>query len=217
MNTPLQNGLGHIFGPGKSVATDGMFPVWLEQDGSRIMGGIIDLQATFVSGLKVVDLYPSGIRTATPCHKLAVGSYIPIPTFKVVEAVTAESTVVKLAKWDGLAQIKNGMSLALPSDPSKKITTSSSNLKVSADGNYDLTITAGTFGALAVGDSLILEAAAAWSVEGLTKSNLEYAGADPTSKLNITLVDRGRLLAGPAPALPAEMKDKLQTIKYEEA
>lgn len=215
MNTPLQNGLGHIYGPGRTVKTDGMFPVWLEQDGSSIMGGIIDLQATYKSGLKVVDVYPTSIRTATPCYRLSAGSYIPIPTYRVVADVATDSTTVEIANWDGFAKLKNGMVLVLASDPTKKVTLSSSNLKTGTDGNYAVTISAGTFGAMKAGDSLVLEEVASYVPTGLTKSNLEYEGADPTSKLNITLVDRGRLLEGTAPSLPLVMKEKLQTIKYE--
>ena len=44
-NTPLQNGHGHVYGPGMSVKSEGIIPVWLEQNGSRVMGGLIDLSA----------------------------------------------------------------------------------------------------------------------------------------------------------------------------
>lgn len=212
MNTPLQNGLGHIFGPGKTAQTDGMFPVWLEQDGSRIMGGIIDLQYEYKTGLKVVDVYPNSIRTATPCYMAAVGSYIPIPTFRVVTALTAEGTTLELANWEGCAKLVKGMVLV---NPATKDTITVGTISSTADGNYKLTITADALGAMAVGDSLVLQEAASWDVAGLTKSNLDYYGADPTSKLNITLVDKGRLLEGTAPALPKAMKEKLQTVKYE--
>lgn len=213
MNTPLQNGLGHIFGPGKTAKTDGMFPVWLEQDGSRIMGGIIDLQYEYKSGLKVVDVYPSSIRTATPCYMAAVGSYIPVPTFRVVAELTAEDTTLELANWEGCAKLVKNMVLVNPADSLKTITVGT--ISSTTDGNYKLTITAGALGAMKAGDALVLSEATEWEVAGLTKSNLDYVGADPTSKLNITLIDRGRLLEGTAPALPKAMKDKLQTVKYE--
>lgn len=216
MNTPLQNALGHLYGPGRTVETDGMFPVWLEQDGSSIMGGIIDLQHTYTGSLKVVDVFPDSIRTGTPCYKKTTGEYIPIPTYRVVKAVSASDTEVILANWDGCAKLKSGMKLDLPSDTSKNITTSSSNLAADSDGNYKLTITANLFGVLAPGDCLVLDSAAGWAVKGLTKSNLDYKGADPTSKLNVTLVDRGRILENVAPVTSKAMKEKLQTVKYEE-
>lgn len=212
MNTPLQNGLGHIYGPGKTAQTDGMFPVWLEQEGSRIMGGIIDLQAEYKTGLKVIDVFPESIRTATPCYMAAVGSYIPIPTFRVVTALTAEGTTLELANWEGCAKLIKGMVLV---NPINEKTVTVATISSTADGNYKITITADALGAMAVGDSLVLQEAASWDVAGLTKSNLDYYGADPASKLNITLVDRGRLLEGTAPALPKVMKEKLQTVKYE--
>lgn len=212
MNTPLQNGLGHVFGPGKTAQTDGMFPVWLEQDGSRIMGGIINLQHEYKSGLKVVDVYPSSIRTATPCYMNAVGSYIPVPTFRVVAELTAEGTSLELANWDGCAKLIKGMVLV---NPANDKTVTVSTISSTTEGNYKVTISADALGAMAVGDALVLQEAASWDVAGLTKSNLDYYGADPSSKLNITLVDRGRLLEGTAPALPKAMKEKLQTVKYE--
>lgn len=212
MNTPLQNGLGHIYGPGKTAQTDGMFPVWLEQEGSRIMGGIINLQAEYKSGLKVIDVFPESIRTATPCYMKSVGEYLPIPTFRVVTALTDEGTTLELANWEGCANVVKGMVLVNPAN-NKTITVST--VSSTSEGNYKLTITAAALGAMEVGDALVLQEASAWDVAGLTKSNLNYVGADPTSKLNITLVDRGRLLEGTAPALPKAMKEKLQTVKYE--
>lgn len=212
MNTPLQNGLGHIYGPGKTAQTDGMFPVWLEQEGSRIMGGIIDLQAEYKTGLKVIDVFPESIRTATPCYMKSVGEYLPIPTFRVVTALTAEGTTLELANWEGCAKLIKGMVLVNPAN-SKTLTVGT--VSSTSEGNYKLTITAAALGAMEVGDALVLQEASAWDVTGLTKSNLNYVGADPTSKLNITLVDRGRLLEGTAPALPKAMKEKLQTVKYE--
>lgn len=212
MNTPLQNSLGHVFGPGKTAQTDGMFPVWLEQDGSRIMGGIIDLQYEYKSGLKVVDVYPSSIRTATPCYMKSVGSYVPVPTFRVVTELTADGTSLEIANWDGCAKLIKGMVLVNPAN-SKSVTVGT--ISTTAEGNYKITITANALEAMAVGDSLVLQEAASWDIAGLTKSNLVYIGVDPTSKLNITLIDRGRLLEGTAPALPKAMKEKLQTVKYE--
>lgn len=213
MNTPLQNGLGHIYGPGRTASTEGMFPVWLEQDGSRIMGGIIDLQFEYKSGLKVVDIYPESIRTATPCYKKEVGAYVPIPTYRILSDVTSESTTVEIAHWEGVALLKKNMVLVNPSDTSKTITIGT--ISNTSDGNYQIAIDAGAIGVMKAGDCLILSEASSWDVEGLTKTNLMYVGADPKSKLNITLIDRGRLLSEVAPALPKVLKEKLQTVKYE--
>lgn len=216
MNTPLQNGLGHIYGPGRTVETDGVFPVWLEQYGSSIMGGIIDLQYKYTGSLKVVDVFPEAIRTGTPCYKKATGEYVPIPTYRVLEAVDASATTVIVADWDGCAKLKSGMKLVSGNDTSKNVTLSSSNFTKDSDGNYKITITANALGTLAADDCLILDSAKEWKIKGLTKSNLEYKGVDPASKLNITLVDRGRILANVAPVVSEDMKDKLQTVKYEE-
>lgn len=216
-NTPLQNGFGHIYGPGKSVNSDGMIPVWLEQNGSKIMGGIINLQSKYGTGKKVADLYPKAIRTGTPCYQKSVGEYVPIPTFRVLEDVSAAATTVVLASWWDTALLIEGLDLAVAGDPSKTVKTSSSNLQLQGDGTYKLTITANALGVLKAGDALTLKETADWKVAGLTKTNLVYDGMDlSTTKLNITLVDRGRILEGTAPALPEIWKDKLQTVKYEE-
>lgn len=205
-----------MYGPGRTVETDGMFPVWLEQDGSSIMGGIIDLQHVYTGSLKIVDVFPDSIRTGTPCHKESTGVYVPIPTYRVLEDVSASDTTVIVANWDGCAKLKSGMKLVSANDTSKNVTLSGSNLATNADGNYKITITANALGTLSADDCLVLDSAKDFNIKGLTKSNLEYKGADPTSKLNITLVDRGRILRNVAPVVSAGMKEKLQTVKYEE-
>lgn len=218
MNTPLQNGMGHIYGPGKTLESSGIQPCWLDQSGSRIFGGIIDLQSEIKSGLKVVDVYPEAIRTGTPCVKNADGNYIPIPTYRVVEDLDSMGTTLKLANWPGMAKLKDGMSIGLP-DGSKKITVAS--LTTDSDGNYNMTITGNDLGELKVGDVLIIQDATAFDIEnlvplGLTKDNLIYVGADPTSKLNITLCDTGRIMEYMGAPVTPGMKSALQTIKFEE-
>lgn len=219
MNTPLENGLGHIYGPGKTVETAGAQPVWLEQVGSRVFGGVINLQRKIDGTNKVIDFYPESIKTATMCYWDATNKeYVPIPTFRVLAAVSATDTTVKIANWPGLAKLVDGMSLASAADTTKKITLDMDDVTIDANGNYELSITAADFGVLAEGDALILEAAASQVPAGLTKSNLLYKGADATSLLNITLVDAGRLIEPAAAPVPkAWKKDYFQTIKFEEA
>lgn len=217
MNTPLQNGMGHIYGPGKTIASSGIQPVWLEQNGSRVFGGLINLQDTYKSGLKIVDLYPESIRTGTPCVKIGNKCY-PIPTFRVVGDVTSEGTTLVLAGWEGLAVPKQGLNVALP-DGSKTLALPA--MSKTAEGNYTMTITADALGELKDGDVLVLQDATVFDYKtvvpsGLTKDNLLYRGADPNSKLNVSLVDEGRIIDCMAAPVPGPMKAALQTVKFEE-
>ena len=212
-NTPLQNGHGHIYGPGKSVKSEGIIPVWLEQNGSRVMGGLIDLSAKIDGTNKVRAFWPKSIRTATPCYEGSTKhTYIPMPTYLVLEAVSAEGTVVKIAKGEGLPLLVNGMSLVKASDTTKKVTVSSANIAIDTDGFYKLTITANAFGTL--------ETVAAKKPLGLTKTNLIYDGMSEdeldATKLNVVLCDAGRVIADTAPAASAEMRAALQTVKWED-
>lgn len=220
-NTPLQNGHGHIYGPGKSVKSEGIIPVWLEQNGSRVMGGLIDLSAKIDGTNKVRAFWPKSIRTATPCYEGSTKhTYIPMPTYLVLEAVSASDTVVKIAKGEGLPLLVNGMSLVNAADTNKKITVSTSDVSVDTDGFYKITITAAALGELAAGDVLVLEAVAKKKPLGLTKTNLIYDGMSEdeldTTKLNVVLCDAGRVIADTAPAVPAGMKAALQTVKWED-
>lgn len=219
MSTPLQNGLGHIYGAGKTLQTKGTFPVWLEQDASRVIGGLISLQEALDGTHKVVDFWPAAILTATPCIELGNHNYAPIPTYRLLNDVSAADTKLTICKREGLALLVNGMSLALASDASKNITidtTSSGNTVINTDGNYEITITANDFGVCKAGDVFVLEAYAAKAPVGLTKSNLQYEGADVNSKLNITLIDRGRVMADTAAPASAFIREKLQTVKWED-
>lgn len=221
VNTPLQNGHGHIYGPGKSVKSEGIIPVWLEQNGSRVMGGLIDLSAKIDGTNKVRAFWPKSIRTATPCYEGSTKhTYIPMPTYLVLEAVSATDTVVKIAKGDGLPLLVDGMSLALASDATKKITVDMDDVTVDNDGFYKITITANDFGVLAAGDVLVLETVASKKPLGLTKTNLIYDGMSESdldkTQLNVVLCDNGRLIADTAPAVPAGMKADLQTVKWED-
>lgn len=220
-NTPLQNGHGHIYGPGKSVKSEGIIPVWLEQNGSRVMGGLIDLSAKIDGTNKVRAFWPKSIRTATPCYKGSTKhTYIPMPTYLILEAVSEADTVVKIAKGEGLPLLVNGMSLVNAADTNKKITVSMSNVSVDTDGFYKITITAAALGELAAGDVLVLEAVATKKPLGLTKTNLIYDGMSEdeldATKLNVVLCDAGRVIADTAPAVPAGMKEALQTVKWED-
>ena len=220
-NTPLQNGHGHVYGPGKSVRSEGIIPVWLEQNGSRVMGGLIDLSAKIDGTNKVRAFWPKSIRTATPCYEGSTKhTYIPMPTYLVLEAVSAEGTVVKIAKGEGLPLLVDGMSLVKASDTTKKVTVSSANIAIDTDGFYKLTITANAFGTLAAGDVLVLETVAAKKPLGLTKTNLIYDGMSEdeldATKLNVVLCDAGRVIADTAPAASAEMRAALQTVKWED-
>ncbi len=221
-NTPLQNGHGHVYGPGASAKSEGIIPVWLEQNGSRVMGGLIDLSATIDGTNKVRAFWPKSIRTATPCYAGSTKhTYIPMPTYLVLEDVSASDTVVKIAKGDGLPLLVGGMSLALASDATKKISINLDNVNIDdTDGFYKLTITANAFGALAAGDVLVLETVASKKPLGLTKTNLIYDGMSESdldnTKLNVVLCDNGRLIADTAPAVPAGMKADLQTVKWED-
>lgn len=217
MNTPLQNALGHVYGPGKNVKTEGIMPVWLEQSGSVTMGALVNPEYKVDGTHKVSDFYPKSIRTATPFKDLGGHSYCPIPTYRVLEAVTATDTVVKIAKQEGLPLLVTGMSLAKASDATKKVTVAAAAVAVdSTDGFYKLTITADDFGTLAAGDVLILEALAGDTPAGLSKDNLIYDGLDLTAvKLNVSLIDTGRVIEDTAPVVPAAMKQKLQTIKWD--
>lgn len=215
-NTPLQNGLGHIYGPGKSVKTDGAIPVWLEQSGSVTMGALISLEHKIDGTRKVSDFYPKSIRTATPFKDLGNHTFCPIPTYRVLEAVSATDTVVKIAKQDGLPLLVNGMSLANAADATKKITVDMDDVSIDTDGFYKITITANDFGTLAAGDALILESCAGDKPAGLSKDNLIYDGIDTTkAKLNVSLIDTGRVIEDTAPVVPAGMQQKLQTIKWD--
>lgn len=220
-NTPLQNGHGHIYGPGKSVKSEGIIPVWLEQNGSRVMGGLIDLSAEIDGTNKVRAFWPKSIRTATPCYEGSTKhTYIPMPTYLVLEAVSAEATVVKIAKGEGLPLLVNGMTLVKASDTAKQVAVSSTNIAIDADGFYKLTITANAFGTLAAGDVLVLKTVAAKKPLGLTKTNLIYDGMSEeeldATKLNVVLCDAGRVIANTAPAASAEMRAALQTVKWED-
>lgn len=216
-NTPLQNGLGHIYGPGKTVKTDGIFPVWLEQSGSVTMGALVSPEHKIDGTHKVSDFYPKSIRTATPFRDLGGHTFCPIPTYRVLEAVSATDTVVKIAKQDGLPLLVTGMSLAKASDATKKVTIAAAAVAVdSTDGYYKLTITADDFGTLAAGDVLILETCVNDTPAGLSKDNLIFDGIDTTKvKLNVSLIDVGRVIDDTAPAVPSGMKSKLQTIKWD--
>lgn len=220
-NTPLQNGHGHIYGPGKSVKSEGIIPVWLEQNGSRVMGGLIDLSAKIDGTNKVRAFWPKSIRTATPCYEGSTKhTYIPMPTYLVLEAVSATDTVVKIAKGEGLPLLVDGMSLALASDATKKITVDMDDVSIDTDGFYKITITANDFGTLAAGDVLVLETVAAKKPLGLTKTNLIYDGMSEdeldATKLNVVLCDNGRVIADTAPAASAGMRADLQTVKWED-
>lgn len=220
-NTPLQNGHGHIYGPGKSVKSEGIIPVWLEQNGSRVMGGLIDLNAKIDGTNKVRAFWPKSIRTATPCYEGSTKhTYIPMPTYLVLEAVSDGDTVVKIAKGEGLPLLVDGMSLVKASDTTKKVTVSSAAITIDTDGFYKLNITANTFGTLAAGDVLVLETVAAKRPLGLTKTNLIYDGMSEdeldATKLNVVLCDAGRVIADTAPAASAEMRAALQTVKWED-
>lgn len=216
-STPLQKALGHVYGPGATAKTEGAIPCWLEVNGSRIMGGLIDLQYKVDGTHKVVDFYPSAIRTATPCVDLGNHNYCPIPTYRVLNDVTAEGTTVEIAKQDGLPLLVTGMSLANAADPGKKVTIAANKVTVDAEGFYKLTITANDLGALKKGDVLILEAFANKTPLGLTYENLLFEGVDVTkSKLNVKLIDNGRLIADTAAPAPAAMRQALQTVKWED-
>lgn len=214
MDTPLQNSLGHLYGPGRELSSEGVFPIWLEQTGSAIMGGIIDLQHQYKSGVKVADVYPEGIISGTACYQIAGHKYVPVPTFRLVKDLGSGDSTVEIANFDGHAKLVNTMKLLNASQISKSTTVSS--FTQNQDGNYVLTISPGALGEMKSGDCLILDEVKAVDVKGLTKSNLEYKGADPNSKLNVTLVDRGRILSDRIPALPKSFRQQLQTIKFEE-
>lgn len=217
-NTPLQNGLGHIYGPGRVVKSEGIIPVWLEQNGSRVMGGIIDLSYKVDGTNKVSDFWPSSIRTGTPCVELGSHQYAPIPTYRVLEDVSSTDTSVKIAKQEGLPVLVAGMSLANAEDSESEVSVTASAISLDEeDGYYILTITAGDLGTLAAGDVLVPTALADKTPVGLTKSNLLYKGLDDldNTKLNITLVDEGRLIADTAPAASKAIRASLQTVKWE--
>lgn len=217
--TPLQNGLGRVYGPGKTAKSAGVIPVWLEQHGSRIMGGLIAMNHKVDGTRKVMDFYPTSICTATPFVDLGDHNYCPIPTYRVIEDVSAEATKVLIAKREGLALLVPGSSVALASDPTKKVSISAGNIKV-VDSYYELTISAGDFGALKAGDVLVLESMAEKVPLGLSKDNLIYDGYTAEelekTKLNMVLIDDGRLIADTAAPASRFIRQSLQTVKWED-
>ena len=199
MSTPLSGSLGHLYTKGQEATSGTLFPVWLAIKGTRIMGGIIDLNAELASGIKVGHIYPEIIRTGTMCAEEANKNIKPIPTFRVLEPVSAAATTVTIAKWYGLAQLVQGMTIQPVGANSKSVVidlaAGSGNTVLDAEGNYVVTITANALGALTAESVLIMKEAVSLIPMGLTDETLPYKGADITnSTVNVTLVDEGRIL-----------------------
>ncbi|MEG1289555.1 MAG: hypothetical protein RRY36_09635 [Bacteroidaceae bacterium] len=221
MTSILQNSMGHLYGTGIELQTEGMFPAWLDQRGSRIMGGLIRLDGT-IGTHKIYDIYADDyIRTGTMCSIGDKKELTPIPTYRILSAIDSTATKVIIANWFGLAKLIDGLKISNPDDETKSITintnTTNGNTKINADGNYEVTITAGQLGTI-LGDALIAEDARVLDPFGLTKNNLDSRGVKNKigHSFNVTLIDEGRILEYMVASVPTSYKrNYLQTLKFE--
>ncbi len=212
----LKNVSRGVYAAGTQMETDGMFPVWLDADKTaRHIGVTITLSDTFGSaGTKVSDLYPESIRTGTLIHEKGGQQGIPMPIFRVVEAVTATGTTIKVRQGAGLPVFLKGIKVHPVGDSTKVITLG--NVTFENDGYVaTATITADSLGVLAAGDYLVLEDAADYEPTGVAFNNRVYKGVDlATAVVDCLVADGGRIDERLTAGIPLSIqRSYLQTLK----
>lgn len=197
----------------KSQKYGGSTPIWLNVRQKERSGGTLESEY-LVAGTLLRAGSLVGIDSIGGVAKV-------IETFEVATAVTTTDTVVKVKAFPSYPIPKNG--IVLMKAPATASTTGKAGAvsAVSLDsvaGVYELTITAGDLGALAVGDILIRAKSAGASATilavptGLTENDVYIEDGDYAA--TVASVFDGEIMEDRIQPIPALAKQLLPMIKF---
>lgn len=196
---------GNVFGYDAYEYSAERMPVWISVDEQKIAGGVID-----ISHNNRGDLIPLGI----PVYLKKMGEVVVLDSYKVVGAVTADSTSITLSKGVYGTVPVTGMILGKASNGTAK----GGELGATED-NATFTIAANAFGVLADGDMLVVVSAVGTSKaialpNGLSRREI-YVDTNNPQHATIAVVTKGQILADRIPAISDEYKKALVGITFE--
>lgn len=200
-----------FFSPSTTAYDAGNMPVWLEVKERKTAGGTIDL-----SGYPKGTVIPLGVPVSL---KSMGGTAKLLDTFTVQEAVTAESTSLKIKPVAGAVIPAAGLILGAADSDGKGTAVALTGTPTVEDGVYTFTITAGSFGTLAEGDVLYIfsEAGSGKSAllpDGLTWRQIFVDSDNPTLG-TVAVVTKGQILGDRIAEVPDLYKKALPGITFE--
>ena len=202
-----------FFSPETKQYPGSVIPVWLEVKERKIAGGTFSL-----SGVSKGTIFPAGM----PVRLDKMGGTVTIlPTFEVQEAVVAASSTSLVLK--PLAGVAPAEDMILGKMTSAGVAAKAAALGEptydSTEGTYTFTITAGDFGALAVGDILVVVSAAGANKAAVLPNGLSWrqvvVDSDNATLGTIAVVTKGQVLGDRIPQMPDYYKDALKGITFE--
>ena len=202
---------GSTFGHSQRKVGGG-YPVWLWVGGKETSGGKLEKIPA------VGTLIPAG---SLVCVDGAGGLVKSLATFEVAEAVTGESTTVKVVSAGDMPKLEKGMFVmkAPNSIADKGKGVAVGDVTDNGDGTASFTITAQALGTLAVGDILVAATAAGSSAQiycvptGLTQEDIYIT--EGVEAATVTSVYLGKIMEDRIQPIPQCVKDVLPQIKFQ--
>lgn len=206
----MGNNLGNVhFKPVVKEYPAQVIPTWIEVKERKLAGGTVSLV-----GLPVGTQIPLALPVYLP---VMGGKAILLDSYEVQEAVTAESTSIKL-KGTNNAVPEEGFILGVLNSDKNGLT------KAAALGAYDpetgsFAITANSLGALSKGDKLYVAKAAGSNVALLKPTGLSwreiYVSNEGAYAGTVAVVTKGQILGDRIPEMLDFYKDALTGITFE--
>lgn len=201
----------NTYGSNKKSIGSG-YPVWLRVDEKETSGGVLEVLP------KVGEVLPAGTLVEVDG---AGGTAKVLDTYEVAEAVTADSTSVKVYSAGALPQLREGTFVmkAPATVDAKGKAVAVTGITDNGDGTSSFTITAGGLGTLVKGDILVGAVAAGASVQmycvptGLTENDVVPEIGD--TKGTVASVYHGQVMADRIQPVPQCVKDNLPQIKFQ--
>lgn len=204
-------GTGNAYGT-TSTTFGGGIPVWrsIDPNGKWQGGGVI--QNLPAIGTVIASGHPVEIDTAAHTAKLC-------NVFKLHAAVLIGDTVLQVAVFPGLPRLKAGNFIGVPNAAVGGAVTAITVGAVTDHTTYDeITISAGSLGALAINSLLIETVATGSSVAYAIPNALTHADVyieTGTTTATCAGVHTGTVYAERTPLMTAGIKAALPTIKFD--
>lgn len=197
---------GNVFGRTSKRYPASVIPVFMEVKERKLGGGTVSIE-----NLPNGTLIPAGVPVRLA--KMG-GDAIILDGFKVLAAVTAESTAVKLS--DGICGTKPAKGMILGK------LNGDTAAKAAALGAYTegtgFAITANSLGTLAEGDVLYLCVEAGSSKKAVLPDGLSWRDIlkeEGDTVASVAVVTKGQVLGDRIPKMPDAYKDALKGITFE--
>lgn len=197
---------GNVFGRTSKQYPASVIPVFMEVKERKLGGGTVKIE-----NLPNGTLIPVGVPVRLA--KMG-GDAIILDGFKVLAAVTAESTAVKLS--DGICGTKPAKGMILGK------LSGDTAAKAAALGAYTegtgFAITANSLGTLAEGDMLYICVEAGASKKAVLPDGLSWRDIlkeEGDTVASVAVVTKGQVLGDRIPTMPDAYKDALKGITFE--